>query len=193
MNKEQFNEIKSKATNKRKPSELAAHNIKVFRYRVNCDADSHEFRWMYEDINSHGNDYKTNEEAERFMIDLLELDVFTEEQWEKLLPHIDVFEFNKEYDKVFEQLLPTLNELMKMKFYDCLHLEFWQGALSLGGHWCNPDGKNFNYPENGEKYKDCILKIKEIITPLLQKYNCHHTLMDRLCHAGSSILSAAWF
>lgn len=193
MNKEQFNEIKNKATNRREPSELGAHNIRVFRYRVDCNADSHEFRWMYEDINRHGNSYKTNEEAERFIIDLLEYEVFTEQQWEKLLPHIDVFEFNKEYDEVFKQLTPTLNELNEIGFYDCLHLEFWQGALSFGGHWCNPDGKNLNYPKNGEKYRDCILKIKEIVTPILQKYNCHYTLMDRLCNEQSNLISATWY
>ena len=87
MTKEEFNEI-TKIPSK---SLWGNHSINVERYRFN----SKEFHnWVIQDLNYDGNDIFTNEEGDANLQEMYTSKVFTEEEWDSLLPHIFYRDFN---------------------------------------------------------------------------------------------------
>lgn len=178
MTNEHFIELKNKAAKMPplKLGEIGQHNINVLKHRI-----VNKFEWAVDDFNRDGNAFKTTEEAEEYIIDLLRCNALTDEEWNKLLPHINVFDFNKEYDEAMKKLIPLINELIKNRWDDDLHLEFWQGALSNGKHWANPKC-DVNSPENGKKYIKIIKQMGEILSPLFEKwgYSANFTFDERI-------------
>ena len=77
----------------------------------------------------------------------LEYDVFTQETWDKLVPYLEKYlQFNIDYVELISKMRPLLKEIYDKygnlsRVDDRMHLEFWQGAFSFGGHWANPEGK----------------------------------------------------
>ena len=189
MTKELFEKLKKDAQNKGefKLSELGEHNINVLKYRI-----VNKFEWAIDEFDFNGNAYKSNEQAEKYIVDLLRCNALTEDEWNKLLPHIKVFDFNKDYDEVMKELMPLITRLIKNNWFKDLHLEFWQGGLSGGYHWCNPEN-NVNSSENGEEYTKIIQSMYKILEPMYKKWG-HYTFMDRIKRIcdGPSKYSLAW-
>lgn len=182
MTIELFEKLKKDAQNRGKLelSDIGEHNINVLKYRI-----ANDFDLAIGNFNFYGNDYKSNEQAEKYIVNLLRCNALTEDEWNKLLPHIIVFDFNKDYDEAIKKLAPLINKLIKNNWFRDLHLEFWQGGLSGGYHWCNIENK-VNSRENGEEYIKIIQDMYKILEPIYNKWNCCYTFMHRICDKPSN-------
>lgn len=187
MTYERFLEIKEECKNIRLTDVQIRNcicNIKCFRYRFQSKGTEDDCYWRYliDDFNCNGNAIYTNEEGIRNIICFVRCDVFNEEEWKEILPHIYFEEFNKEYDELVETLAPMLGRIYRWR--QDLHLEFWQGIFCFGEHWAveglSPE-QSINSKRNGEKYCSILLEMYPIIKDFISKYpDSHYTLMDRL-------------
>lgn len=182
MTKELFEKLKKEAQyeGKLKLSDLGEHNINVLKHRI-----ANDFRLAIDEFNFYGNSYKNNKQAKQYIVHLLRCNALTEDEWNKLLPHIKVFDFNNEYDEAMEKLTPLITRLVKNYWFKDLRLEFWQGGLSGDSHWCNPENK-VNRRENGEEYIKIIQDMYKILEPMYKKWNCSYTFMERICDEPSN-------
>ena len=176
MTKEEFNEI-VKIPSK---SLWGSHSINVERYRFN----SKEFHnWVIRDLNYKGNGIFTNEEGDINLQEMYTSKVFTEKEWDSLLPHIFYRDFNKDFDKLVEKVLPLFNRIPQ--YWNDLHLEIWQGIFSFGTHW-RTEGlslrESINKPENGELYCNTLLEIYPIFEEFIIKWEDQRFLY-RFCEA----------
>lgn len=176
MTKEEFNEI-VKIPSK---SLLGSSSIKIERYRFN----SKEFHnWVIQDLNYKGNSIFTNEEGDINLQEMYTSKVFTKKEWDSLLPHIFYRDFNKDFDKLVEKVLPLFNRIPQ--YWNDLHLEIWQGIFSFGTHW-RTDGlslrESINKPENGELYCNTLLEIYPIFEEFVIKWEDQQFLY-RFCEA----------
>lgn len=176
MTKEEFNEI-TKIPSK---SLWSNHSINVERYRFN----SKEFHdWVIQDLNYDGNDIFTNEKGDANLQEMYTSKVFTEEEWDSLLPHIFYRNFNKDFDKLVKKVLPLFNRIPE--YWNDLHLEFWQGIFNFGTHWRTEElslRESINKPENGELYCNTLLEIYPIFEEFIDKWGNHYALF-RFCKA----------
>ena len=176
MTKEEFNEIV------KIPSESlwGSHSINVERYRFN----SKEFHnWVIRDLNYKFDSIFTNEEGDINLQEMYTSKVFTEKEWDSLLPHIFYRDFNKDFDKLVEKVLPLFNRIPQ--YWNDLPLEIWQGIFSFGTHW-RTEGlslrESINKPENGELYCNTLLEIYPIFEEFIIKWEDQRFLY-RFCEA----------
>lgn len=179
MTKEKFDKIKSKANlNKLDRDEVEfcniAFNVDAWKYWYEHDFD----RVIYE-ILFDGNTRNTIKKVEYILEVLLTLKVFTDEQWNNILPHIDIEEFWSDVKTLDKKVIKMFNKLID--YSDDVELEFWQGAFSKEkALWVNEDG--INAWENGKRYCETIKKIKPHIEEFCKKYpNSSEFLSDRYC------------
>lgn len=166
MNIEEFNEIiKISPT-----SLMSKHNITVQQYRFNSKEHRDLVIW---DLNCIGNQVFTNKEGDENLRSFYSSKVFTEEEWDTLLPHIFYRDFNRAFDELAKKVIPLFNRIPE--YWDDLHLEFWQGIFSFGTHWCTKDKslkETINTPENGKLYCNTLLEIYPIFKEFIDKWDC---------------------
>lgn len=180
MEKELFNQIVSKKYSFNQIDESNyLGNKEVYQCRF-ASKDSKEpyYRWLVEGLNYKGNSVYTNEEGDRNLAALYHYGIFTEEQWNDLIPQIFYRDFNKDFDELVNKVVPLFKPIKK--FYNDLHLEFWQGIFSFGTHWAvaNKELKNqINSKRNGKLYCDTLLSIYPYFKEFLDKWpNEQYTL-----------------
>lgn len=159
------------------------NNIGCYRHRfASKETNVKQWEYLIDDFNSQGNEIYTNEEGVRNIICFVRCNVFDEEQWKDILPHIYFEEFNKDYEELVDTLEPLLGKIYRWR--EDLYLEFWQGIFSFGSHW-STQGKSIEQsidsPENGEKYCNALLEMYPILKDFISKYPyAHSTLQERL-------------
>lgn len=146
------------------------------------DEDSY-FRYLIHDLNFDGNCIYLDKDGIRNIITFVRCEVFNDEEWKVILPHIFFEEFNREYDKLVLELAPMLGKIYRWK--NDLHLDFWQGIFSFGSHWRTKGAtlrQSINSPKNGELYCDTLIEMYPIIESFLQNRGCDtlYTLLHRL-------------
>ena len=142
MTKEEFNNI-VKTPSK---SLLDEYSIEVERNRF---ASKKWREWVIHDLNYMGNAVHSNRSGDAYLRKLYTSNVFTDKEWDVLLPDIFYRDYNKDFDQLAEKVIPLFNRIRE--FWSDLHLEIWQGIFSFGTHWCT-EGKSpkesINSPEN---------------------------------------------
>lgn len=186
MTREEFNEIVSKKYRFSKIDEANyAGNKDVYQRRFKSKGtDEPYYRWIIEDLNQNGNSVFTNAQGDRNLNALYYFNIFTEEQWDELIPQIYYRDFNKDFDKLVEIVVPLFQPISK--FYDDLHLEFWQGIFSFDTHWAvsgKPVEEQINSKENGKLYCDTLLQIYPYFKEFLEKWPKHHFTLFRFAEA----------
>lgn len=155
------------------------YNIKVERYRFN----SKEFHdLVIRDLN-YGSSIFTNEKGDTNLQRMYTSKIFTEEEWDSLLPHIFYRDFNKAFDELAAKVIPLFNRIPQ--YWNDLHLEFWQGIFSFGTHWRTKGlslRESINKPENGELYCNTLLEIYPIFEEFVIKWKDQRFLY-RFCEA----------
>ena len=161
-------------------------NIECFRLRFESKGTDKNYLWEYliNDFNGEGNEIFKNQEGIENIICFVRCNVFNEEEWREILPHIFFEEFNKDYEELMDSIEPLLGKIYRWR--EDLHLEFWQGIFSFGSHWCveglSPK-ESINSPENGEKYCNTLLEMYPLLKSFLKKHPyAHSTLMDRIAY-----------
>lgn len=182
MTQEEFNKI-VKTPSK---SLLDKFNIEIIQHRF---ASKEYHNWVLHDLNYFGNSILSNKAGDAYLRKLYTSKVFTEEEWNILLPHIFYRDYNKAFNKLAKKVIPLFNRIRE--FWGDLHLEIWQGIFSFGSHWCT-EGKSpeesINKPENGKLYCDTLLEIYPIFKEFIDKWGNHYTLF-RFCEAVSPDMS----
>ena len=176
MTKKEFNEI-IKTPLKEKISE---YNITAYRGKFNNTEQFDEIIW---DLNYCDNQVFSNECGDTNLREFYSSKVFTEKEWDILLPYIFYRDFNKAFDKLVEKVLPLFNRIPQ--YWGDLHLEIWQGIFSFGTHWWVKDKspkESINKPENGELYCTTLLEIYPIFKEFIDEWGNQHTLF-RFCEA----------
>lgn len=138
---------------------------------------------------------------------LIYLDVFSDEEWKKILPCIFFDTFNRDFEVLVKTVGPLFGKIYQYK--KDFKLEFWQGIFS--DHWrihprenpmvqyqlqtgkltikevekmfpeVLPVEERINSKENGKLYCDTLLEIYPHIEEFINKYGfARYTLMDRL-------------
>ena len=175
MIREEFNNI-IKTPSKEKISE---YNITAYRGKFN----KRQFDEIIWDLNYWGNQVFSNEDGDTNLRKFYSNKVFTEEEWNTLLPYIFYRDFNKAFDKLVKKVLPLFNRIPQ--YWEDLHLEIWQGIFSFGTHWCTEGlslRESINKPENGELYCNTILEIYPIFKEFIDEWGNQCTLF-RFCKA----------
>lgn len=159
-------------------------NIRCFRYRFESRKTDKDYgwRWLIDDFNADGNAIFNNREGIENIICFVRCNVFNEEEWKEILPHIFFEEFNEDFEVLMDSLEPLLGKIYRWR--DDLHLEFWQGIFSFDSHWrvkgLTPR-ESINSPYNGEKYCNTLIEMYPILKSFLEKHPyAHYTLMDRI-------------
>lgn len=176
MNKEEFNEIIKIPS----ISLMSKHNIEIERSRF---SSKEHYDWVIQDLNYNGNAVFTNREGDANLQKMYTSKVFTEKEWNSLLPHIFYRDFNKAFNKLTEKVIPLFNHIPQ--YWNDLHLEFWQGIFSFDTHWCTKDKslkESINKPENGKLYCDTLLEIYPIFKEFIDEWGNQYTLF-RFCKA----------
>lgn len=161
-------------------------NKKVYRCRFSTKGTEEEepyFRYLIHNFNFDGNCIYLDKDGIRNIMTFVRCEVFSDEEWKVILPHIFFEEFNREYDKLAMELAPMLGKIYRWK--EDLHLEFWQGIFSFGSHWRTKGmtlRQSINSPKNGDLYCDTLIEMHPIIEKFLQKrdYDALFTLRRRL-------------
>ena len=176
MTKEEFNNI-VKTPSK---SLLDENSIEAERNRF---ASKKWREWVIDDLNYMGNEVHSNRSGDAYLRKLYTSNVFTDKEWDVLLPGIFYRDYNKDFDQLAKKVIPLFNRIRE--FWGDLHLEIWQGIFSFGTHWCT-EGKSpkesINSPENGKLYCDTLLEIYPIFKKFIDKWGDHYTLF-RFCEA----------
>lgn len=158
-------------------------NRNCFLYQFNSKgAEKDYFKQLINTFNYNGNSIRENLEGYYIIIQFIKHSIFTEEQWKVIVPYINFEEFNADYLKLEEKVLPLFGKLYKWR--KDLHLEFWQGIFSFGTHWIvkglSPK-ESINSKKNGEQYCNILLEIYPILKEFLEEHpSSHYTLMQRL-------------
>lgn len=176
MTTEEFNNI-IKTSSKEK---ISKYNIAVYRGKFNNKRQFDEIIW---DLNYCDNQVFSNEDGDTNLRKFYSSKVFTEKEWNILLPYIFYRDFNKAFDKLVEKVLPLFNRIPQ--YWGDLHLEIWQGIFSFGTHWCTKDKsprESINKPENGELYCNTLLEIYPIFKEFINEWGNQYTLF-RFCEA----------
>lgn len=176
MTREEFNNI-IKTPSKEK---ISKYNITAYRGKFNNKEQFGEIVWY---LNHWGNGVFSNEDGDTNLRKYYSNKVFTEEEWDILLPYIFYRDFNKAFDKLVEKVLPLFKRIPQ--YWDDLHLEIWQGIFSFGTHWWVKDKspkESINKPENGELYCNILLEIYPIFKEFIDKWGNQYTLF-RFCEA----------
>lgn len=184
MNKSTFKRIVSKKYNFSATDEFNyAGNKRVYQHRFSCKDNGvyGHYTDLLHDLNYDYNEAFEDDYGDFNLAALYHYNIFTEEQWNELLPHIYYRDFNKDFDKLVKKVLPMFRKIEK--YYDDIHLEFWQGIFSFGTHWVTK-GKDLraqiNSKENGKLYCDTLIEIYPHIKEFLDKWKGgHYTLMER--------------
>ena len=134
MTKEEFNEI-IKIPSKEK---ISKYNITAYRGKFN---NKEQFDGIVQYLNRCGNQVFSNEDGDTNLRKFYSNKVFTEEEWDILLPYIFYRDFNKAFDKLVEKVLPLFNRIPQ--YWGDLHLEIWQGIFSFGTHWWVKDKSSY--------------------------------------------------
>lgn len=170
MSIEEFNEIiKIPST-----SLMSKYNIEIERSRF---SNKEYYDWVIQDLNYNDNAIFTNEEGDANLQKMYTSKVFTEKEWDSLLPHIFYRDFNKDFDKLAKKVIPLFNRIPQ--YWNDLHLEFWQGIFSFNTHWSTKDKslkESINKPDNGKLYCDTLLEIYPIFKEFIDKWDCQYTL-----------------
>lgn len=179
MSIEEFNEI-IKVPSK---EVISNHNIKVYK---DWFANKKQFSNLVHDLNYYCNQVLLNQNGDTNLRKFYSNKVFTEEEWDILLPYIFYRDFNKAFDKLVDKVLPLFNRIPQ--YWNDLHLEIWQGIFSFGTHWRTKDKspkESINKPENGELYCNTLLEIYPIFKEFIDEWDNQYTLF-RFCEAVSS-------
>lgn len=152
--------------------------------------------WFIFNLNHEGNSVFTNEEGDRHLQLLYQVNkTLTEEDWDTLLPDIYYREFNKSFDVLCEQTFPLFNRIKD--FWSDLHLEIWQGIFSFGqnirplrealykmfGGTPPNDGLlgTINCDWNGKLYCDTLMEIYPYFKDFNDKWHEHESFY-RIVH-----------
>lgn len=176
MIKEEFNTI-VKTPSKGK---MSKHNIAVYRDKFNSKRQFDDIVW---NLNCWGNQVFSNENGDANLRKFYSNEVFTEDEWNILLPHIFYRDFNKAFDELTNKVIPLFNRIPE--YWDDIHLEIWQGIFSFGAHWYTKDKsprESINKPENGKLYCNTLLEIYPIFKDFIDKWGNRYTLF-RFCEA----------
>lgn len=183
--KEQYKDYEFKESSFKTELFNIYHNIKCYRNRLNPkDIENKEyyFKLLIDDFNYSGNAIFTQIDGIRNIICFIKNNVFTEDEWKQILPHIFFEDFNYDYDKLEQKLLPILGKLYKWR--KDIYLEFWQGIFSFNTHWSVKNltpKESINSPQNGELYCNTLLEIYPILADFMNKHPyAQYTLLNRL-------------
>lgn len=180
MTRELFNQIISQPFDWDYIDELNyLDNKEVYQYRIAAKGtDKPYYRWLIAGFNYDSGSVYTNDKGDRNLAAYYHYGIFTEEQWEDIIPQIFYRDFNEDFDKLTKKVLPLFRKIQP--FYNDLHLEIWQGIFSFGNHWA-VSGKepkdSINSPKNGKVYCNTLLEIYPYFKEFLEKWpNGHNTL-----------------
>ena len=176
MIKEEFDDI----INTPSKEKISKYNITAYRGKFNNKEQFGEIVWY---LNHWGNQVFSNEDGDTNLRKFYSSRVFTEEEWDILLPYIFYKDFNRAFDELAKKVIPLFNRIPE--YWDDIHLEIWQGIFSFGSHWRTKDKsprESINKPENGELYCNTLLEIYPIFKDFIDKWGNHYTLF-RFCEA----------
>lgn len=112
MTSERFETLKEIAIKRGKLvlSDLGKHNVNVLKDRI-----KNNFDLVVSAFNQNANDFKTNNEADSYIVDLLRCEALTDEEWNKVIPFINVYDFNEKYDRICRENEQLINAVKTMR------------------------------------------------------------------------------